>query len=77
MTRVEIRVRYPSEYRNIEQLDRIRLKTNEGLVPIANFVSRAPRPRVGTIRRVDGQRVMTIKADVAEGVLADDKVREI
>ena len=74
---VEIRVRYPSEYRNIEQLDRIRLKTNEGLVPIANFVSRAPRPRVGTIRRVDGQRVMTIKADVAEGVLADDKVREI
>ncbi|MDP7668128.1 MAG: efflux RND transporter permease subunit [Rhodospirillales bacterium] len=74
---VEIRVRYPSAYRNIEQLDHIRLKTNEGLVPIANFVSRTPRPRVGTIRRVDGKRVMTVKADVAEGVLADDKVREI
>jgi multidrug efflux pump len=34
-------------------------------------------PRTGDLARVDGRRVMHVKSDVAEGVLVDDKVREI
>jgi multidrug efflux pump len=47
------------------------------MVPIANFVERQARPKVGLLRRVDGNRAMTIKAEVAPGLLADDKVRQI
>ncbi|WP_051340677.1 efflux RND transporter permease subunit [Azospirillum halopraeferens] len=74
---IDIVVRYPRELRSMDQLDSIRIDTGAGAVPVANFVDRVPRPRVGQIDRVDGQRTMTVKADVAPGVLADDKVRAL
>ncbi len=74
---VDIVVRLPVADRNITQLDQIRVQTKMGLVPISNFVTRTAKPKVGLLRRVDGRRTMTVKADVAPGVLANDKVREI
>ena len=47
------------------------------MVPLSNFVTREAKQKVGTINRTDGRRVMTIKANVEEGVLVDDKVKEI
>jgi multidrug efflux pump len=61
----------------LEQLDRIRVQTEVGLVPIANFVKRVAEPQTGTISRVDQRRVLTVKADVAPDVLPDQKVMEI
>ncbi len=74
---IDILVRFPLDERGIEQLDRLRVQTAEGLVPISNFVSRTPKPKVGTIRRTDGQRQLTVQANVVEGVLPDTKVQEI
>ncbi len=74
---VDIRVRFPNDDRNLGQLDRLRISTNGGLVPVSNFMTREPAPRVGNLDRTDGVRVMRIGADVADGVLADDKVREL
>ncbi|MFP3943464.1 MAG: efflux RND transporter permease subunit [Alphaproteobacteria bacterium] len=74
---IDIRARFPGPYRNIEQLDRLRITTPLGQVPIGNFVKRVPKPRVSQINRVDGQRIMEVRANTAPGVLADDKVREV
>jgi multidrug efflux pump len=74
---VEIRIRFPEEYRSLLQLDRVRVTTPGGPVPVSNFVQRTASPRVGTLQRTDGIPVMRISADVADGVLADDKVREL
>ena len=74
---IDIVVRLPAAFRNIEQLDSIRVRTALGLVPISNFVSREARPKIGILRRVDGRRVMTVKAEVAPGVLPATKVREL
>ena len=74
---IDIVARFPDAYRNIDELDRLRVSTNDGLVPISNFVARAAKPKVNTINRIDGMRVLSVKADVAPGVLADDKIREI
>ena len=74
---VEIRVRFPHGDRNIDELDRLRVPTEGGAVPIGNFVERVPVPRVGTIDRADSRRVLRVEADVPEGVLPDDKVTEI
>jgi multidrug efflux pump len=74
---IDIVARLPAAFRNIEQLDSIRVRTDMGLVPIANFVSRVARPKVGILRRVDGHRVITVKAEVASDVLPDTKVREL
>ncbi len=74
---IDIVVRLPRSYRNIDHLDQLRIQTDSGLAPISNFVTRTPKPKVGLLRRTDGNRVMTVKADVAPGVLADDKVTEL
>ncbi len=80
---IDIVVRLPQAYRTVDYLDQIRVQTKTGLVPISNFVSRSPEPRVGLLRRVDGSRVVTLRADVGfdaatgEKILADDKVQEL
>lgn len=74
---VDIIVRYPPAYRTIERLDQVRVSGLDGAVPISSFVKREARPKVGTVNRTDGRRVMTVKADVEDGVLAADKVTMI
>jgi multidrug efflux pump len=74
---VDIRARFPEDERSLGQFERLRVNTPYGAVPIASFVERTPAPRVGTIARVDGRRQLTVSADVADGVLVDDKVQEI
>ena len=74
---LDIRVRYPIEERTLNQLDTLRVTTEAGLIPISNFVERKARAKVGTVNRTNSRRVLAIKADVAEGVLPDDKVNEI
>ncbi|MDH3641784.1 MAG: efflux RND transporter permease subunit [Gammaproteobacteria bacterium] len=74
---VDIRVRYPTEARGISALDELKISTANGLVPISNFVTRNPVPNVDTFQRIDGLPVEFIRANVAEGVLADDQVQII
>ncbi|HET9716241.1 MAG TPA: efflux RND transporter permease subunit [Pseudolabrys sp.] len=65
---VDIIVRFPQDRRSLDQIDELRVQTPSGNVPIGNFVSRSPHPRVGYINRVGGHRVMTVSSNVAEGV---------
>lgn len=74
---IDIVARYPTAARSINELDQIRVPAGDGFAPISNFVVRDARPKVGIINRVDGERVLLVKADVLPGVLADNKVREI
>jgi multidrug efflux pump len=74
---VEIRIRFPAERRTLEQLEQLRLSTSAGLVPIRNFVELRPVEKTGTITRVDGQRTVTVEADVEEDLLVGDKISEL
>ncbi len=74
---IDIRVRYPAGSRNLSQIDELRIPTGQGLVPISTFVERVPAQKVGTIRRTDMRRTLSIDADVAAGVLVDDVVHSL
>ncbi|MGO1117803.1 efflux RND transporter permease subunit [Rhodovibrionaceae bacterium A322] len=74
---VDLVVRLPEQYRTTQQLDRFRVQTSYGQVPISNFVTITPIPKTSLLRRVDRQRVMTVKANVVPGILPDDKVQEV
>ena len=74
---VDIRLRFPLAERNLEQLNRLRVPTGKGQVPIGNFVSFEPAQKTGNLNRTDSRRVITIQADVAEGLLVDDQVRKL
>ena len=74
---IDIRVRYPYEDRSLAQIDELRIPTQNGLVPISNFVERVPANKVSTIQRTDMRRTMKVEADVREGYLDADIVSEM
>ena len=65
---IEIRVRLPEQDRVLATLDNLKLRTNEGLVPLANFVTRTPVPKLASITRIDQERYYDVKADVEPGL---------
>ncbi|MEM6462912.1 MAG: efflux RND transporter permease subunit [Pseudomonadota bacterium] len=81
---VDIRVRLPEEQRTLDQFEALRLRTLNGQVPLSNFVTRTPQPKVSSITRRDGLYAMDVKANLAEGATVngrsatpDDAVRQI
>ena len=76
---VDIRVRLPREQRNLDQLDKLKLPTSNGLVPISNFVDVVPKQKVSSIDRKGGFYMMAVKASVdqSDDVTVDSKVKEI
>jgi len=71
---IDIRVRFPAEERSLSELGNLRVPTSAGLVPISNFVTFEPVERTGTITRIDEERVVSIEANVAPGLLVNDQV---
>jgi multidrug efflux pump len=67
---VDILLRFPGDRRSLDEIDELRIQTQVGHVPIGNFVERVPAQRVGNINRVSGSRVMTVSANLADGVQA-------
>src|SRR3990172_8277227 len=65
---VDIIVRGPEDRRTLNQIDDLEVQTQAGSVPIGNFVKRVPARGVGLIHRVDSRRVVTVTANVGEGV---------
>lgn len=79
---VDIRVRYPRKYRGLEQIDTIKVNTNSGLVPISSFISRVAKPKVSTIQRINGSKVITVRANPGidangENIVTSNKVVEL
>ena len=64
---VDIRVRLPKEQRTLDQFSQLRLRTQNGQVPLSNFVTRAAEPKVSSITRRDGLYSMSIKANLIKG----------
>ncbi len=71
---LDIRLRFDDENRNMEQLNQLNIPTQNGLIPIGNFLSFETSQKTGTINRLDGARTLTIEADVEEGLLAATQI---
>jgi len=70
-------LRYPNEGRTLDTINNLRISTQNGLVPISNFVDIKAANTVGNIVRVDSKNAINIQADVKPGVFADFKVKEL
>ncbi len=71
---IEIRVRLPEDDRVLSTLDTLKVRTQDGLVPLANFITRQPVPKLAEIKRVDGKRYFDVKAGVRDGMMAYELV---
>lgn len=62
---VDIRLRLPDDRRTLSALDQLRVQTSGGPVPITNFVDRQAEQSSGVLNRINGQRTITVSANVA------------
>ena len=74
---IPLYLRYPQEGRTLDMLQNLRVNTQNGLVPISNFVEIVPKNRTGNIIRVDSKNAINIKTDVDIGIFADNKMKEL
>ena len=74
---LDIRVRYPSDDRFIGKLDDLRMKTQQGMVPISNFVERQAQPKTDVIRRIDSRRVLQVEANMVPGEQLDKELPKL
>jgi multidrug efflux pump len=65
---VDIIIRFPHERRSLGMIDDLHAQTSAGHVPLGNFIERKPAPRVGYIKRVNGNRVLTVQSNVTANV---------
>ncbi len=64
---IDIKVRFPEQDRHIGSLDLLRIKTDNGQVPISNFAELKAAKKQGTINKVDSRQVITLEADLLPG----------
>lgn len=74
---IPLYLRYPQEGRTLDMLQNLRINTQNGLVPISNFVKIVPKNRTGNIIRVNSKNAINIKTDVDIGIFADRKMKEL
>ncbi len=74
---LDIRVRLPQSERSIEALDRLRIATPAGQVPLAQFVTRVPAQKVTQITRRNSKRLISIRANAEVQGEGAAKVTEV
>ena len=74
---VDIAVRVPNNWRELDHLQRQTISTSRGQVALSQLVELRPGDKTGSIVRVDGQRTLTIKANLAEGRRVDELLRAL
>ena len=74
---VDIRVRFPENWRSVEDITRLTVETPRGQVPIGNFVTVEPAPKTSVINRIDGNRAVTIKSDLASGAQVGERLNTL
>lgn len=74
---VDVILRFPENYRDLKNLQGIRIPSLQGILPLDYFVKILPKQKVHTLERVNGKPVKKVMANVQAGILANDKIEEI
>ena len=74
---IDIVVKYDKPFRTLDELDQILIEGKNGAVSLSLFVKRIPKKKVGKITRYSNINSKTIKFDVKEGYISNNKVKEI
>lgn len=74
---IDIRLRLPESKRTLAELDNLKLQTPVGQVPLSNFMKVEPQQQVNVLYRENSQPSIYVKANVAPGLFATDKINEL
>ncbi|SBS37372.1 Cobalt-zinc-cadmium resistance protein CzcA [Marinomonas spartinae] len=75
--KIDIVLRYPINNRSLEQLDYLQIPSDQGPIPASNFIHRYASQKQGVINRTDGKKTVKISADVKDGLVVDQVIKQI
>jgi len=73
----DIIVRFPAEYRNIDTLKQLQIKTDNGMVPISYMVDINQSAKVSTVERLDGKITVKLQANLKDNYILSKQLPEI
>ena len=63
-------LRFKNSQRSLARLEELKIPSDQGeYIPMSIFAKLEPKPKNGEVQRVDGNRFMSISADVEDGLL--------
>ena len=74
---VDIRVRYPAGSRDLAQLDKLRIQTPQGALPISSVVKRVAKPRQDRIERRDLLPFYVVQGNTRKDYATNIQVEEM
>ena len=74
---VDIRIRYPASARTSAELDRLRIQTPQGALPLSAVTTRIAKPRNDKIERLDFLPYYNVQANAAKGYATNILAEEI
>ncbi|MEP3654094.1 MAG: efflux RND transporter permease subunit [Litorimonas sp.] len=74
---VDIRIRYPSDVRTLAELDRLRIQTPQGALPLSSVATRVAKPRQDKIERKDLLPYYIVQANTAKDYATQVQVAEL
>ncbi|MEE2775053.1 MAG: efflux RND transporter permease subunit [Pseudomonadota bacterium] len=75
---LDIKLRFPSDQRNLDRLEELRVPTASGeYVPLSVFAKLIPKQKGGDIQRKNGQRFYYIDSNVETGILPDKQIEKL
>jgi multidrug efflux pump len=75
---LDIKLRFPSDQRNLDRLEELRVPTASGeYVPLSVFATLVPKSKGGDIERKSGQRFYYIDSNVVEGALPVQQIEKL
>ncbi|MDR1474927.1 MAG: efflux RND transporter permease subunit [Holosporales bacterium] len=74
---IDMIVKFPPEYRNLDELKNLTLQTDVGSVPISNFITYASGYGISKINKLDGAFCARIKAQLKPGHISSVALNKI
>jgi len=74
---VDIRIRYPYAYRGLDNLDKLRIQTREGALPLSTVVTRVPKSRQDQIERRDQLPFFAVLANTDKDYATNVQVEKL
>jgi len=74
---VDIRIRYPSNTRDIAKLDSLRIQTPSGALPLSSVITRVAKPRQDTIERRDLSPFYVVQGNTHPDFATNIQINEI
>ena len=74
---INIVLKFHKKYCTINQIDNLKLYTPSGLIPLSLLTSKTYQQKSPSITRISGNRAEIIKANVANGVIINEKIGDL